>query len=533
LNLETTDMADDVRTSLEDAMQQAVGPANVSADPALTALMSQDIWAKGADVSLVIAPGTVEEVSRAVAAATREGRAIAPRGGGMSYTSGYTQTEPGAVLIDMRRMNRILEVNEQDMYVTVEAGATWIDLFEACKAKGVRTPFWGPLSGLSSTIGGGLSQNNAFFGAGTYGTTAESVTSITVVLADGSIVRTGTAGQAGASPFFRHYGPDFAGLFLGDTGAFGVKTEATLRLIRMPEHEAWASFSFQDRDACARAMAETARTGAACELFGFDPNLARVRMKRASLLADAGALLKVVGAQKSLFQGLKEGAKIALAGRGFLDGADYSLHVVIEGRSKAAVEADLALVRRVMSEHGAKEVENTIPKVIRANPYAPLNSVLGPGGERWVPVHGIVRHSDGPAAWAALDALFAEMAAEFDAHEISFGYLVTTLSTNGFLIEPVFFWPEARFALHEATVEPSFLAKLPALPDNPAATAIVAKARKRVVDVFTRFGGAHFQVGRTYPLAATRTPEALALLETVKSALDPQRRMNPGVLGLT
>ena len=52
----------------------------------------------------------------------------------------------------------------------------------ALKPLGLRTPFWGPLSGLSSTIGGGLSQNNAFFGAGLYGPSVESVLSLTIAL---------------------------------------------------------------------------------------------------------------------------------------------------------------------------------------------------------------------------------------------------------------------------------------------------------------------------------------------------------------
>jgi FAD/FMN-containing dehydrogenase len=320
------------------------------------------------------------------------------------------------------------------------------------------------------------------------------------------------------------------GLFLGDAGALGVKTEAAFRLIRMPEHEGWLSFSFSEAAPCIAAMSDIARAGLGCEVFGFDPNLARVRMKRASLLADAGALLKVVGAQKSLFEGLREGAKIALAGRGFLDGADYSLHAVAEGRSKAGVDHDLAAIRKIVADHGGEEVENTIPKVIRANPFTPLNNILGPRGERWAPVHGIVRHSDAGACFAAIEAYFQSLAAEFEQGQIVTGYLTTTMSTNGFLIEPVFFWPEDRFEIHDATVEPGYLAKMPRHASNPGATASVIKARQGVVDVFARFGAAHFQVGRSYPLAQSRTPEARAMLTAVKRALDPNNIKNPGAL---
>ena len=528
-------MADDLHAAprpLIDQLRQIVGAENVREDEAHRRLMSEDIFSRGALVSATVAPASLEQAADVVRTCANAGIAIAPRGGGMSYTSGYITRDAGAVLVDMRRMNRVLAVNEQDMTVTVEAGATWADLHGALRPLGLRTPFWGPLSGLASTIGGGLSQNNAFFGSGAYGPTGDSVLSVTVIAADGSLVQTGSAGTRGAKPFTRHFGPDLTGLFVGDCGALGLKAEATLRLIRAPSHEGWASFSFQEKAACARAMTEIARAGLASELFGFDPNLARVRMRRASLLSDVGALAKVVGAQKSLFAGIKEAAKIAIAGRDFLDGADYSLHAVAEGRSKAAVEADLAEIRRIALAAQGVEVENTIPKVIRAQPFAPLNSVLGPGGERWAPVHGIVAMSDALACWEAIDALFASMAAELEAAEVVTGFLVTTLSTTMFLIEPVFFWPDERFAVHDATVEASYLAKLPRLPANPASRAAVETARRGVIDIFTRFGAAHFQIGRAYPYAQTREPATLALLQAIKSHIDPKGVINPGALGL-
>ena len=80
------------------------------------------------------------------------------------------------------------------MVVTVEPGCTWAALDAALKPLGLRTPFWGPMSGLASTIGGGLSQLNAMLGAGHYGTSSESVVALTMVLGDGSILRTGARG---------------------------------------------------------------------------------------------------------------------------------------------------------------------------------------------------------------------------------------------------------------------------------------------------------------------------------------------------
>lgn len=509
-----------------------VGEAHVEAREAERRVFSQDVFSKGGLVDLIVSPGSEGEAAGCLKACAEAGAPVYPRGGGMSYTSAYLSEQDGGVAFDTARLNRVLEVNAEDMYVRVEAGCTWADLHAALKPTGLRTPFWGPLSGLSSTIGGGVSQNNAFFGAGTHGPTAESVLSVSVALPDGSILRTGTAGAEGAAPFFRHYGPDLTGLFCGDAGALGVKTEVTLRLIPAPAHERWASFSFDDRDAMAEAMSALARSGRFCEVFGFDPGLTTVRMKRASITADAKTLAKVVTGQRGLMKGLKEGAKMALAGRNFLGEADFNLHVVAEDAAEAGAEDAIREARAIAERHGGREVEATIPKVIRANPFTPLNNMIGPQAERWVPVHGVVPVSKGPEVLAEIDAYFDTLAERFEAEGVTTGFLTTTLATTGYLIEPVFLWPEALFELHERSVEPGYLKTLKPRPENPAAGDLVREARAGVIDIFTRHGAAHFQIGRAYPFAQTRSAEALALLKALKAALDPDDVVNPGALGL-
>lgn len=515
-----------------DAFRQALGAEAVSDDLARRTLLSQDIWAPGASIAeLVVAPRDTLSLGRAVAEATGRGLAVAVRGGGMSYTAGYVPTTAATVMIDLARMDRVLEVNAPDMTVTVQAGCTWKTLYETLRPLGLRTPFWGPLSGISSTIGGGLSQLNAIFGAGQYGTTSESVIGVAVVLSDGQVLRTGAAGH-GPHPFYRHYGPDLTGLFCGDAGAFGVKAEITLRLIRAPAFEGCVSFAFTEAAGLFEAGAEITRAGITCELIGFDPALADVRVRRASILSGVMAMGAVVKGGKSLARGMKDAFKMAVAGRGFLSESDWSLHLVVEGRSQAGVDADLAEVRRIALAAGGRETEATIPRVIRAQPFTPLNNILGPDGERWVPIHGIVALSQAEPCRQAIEALFAGFADRFEAAGVYTGMMLTTLSTNAFLIEPVFFWPEARRELHEATVEAGMLAKLRRYDANPAATALVAEARAAVVEVFETFGAAHFQVGRTYPWLTSRDAPSQALARTLKAAVDPDGRLNPGGLGL-
>ena len=100
------------------------------------------------------------------------------------------------------------------------------------------------------------------------------------------------------------------------------------------------------------------------------------------------------------------------------------------------------MLKDIVAKVGGKEIENSIPKIIRANPFGPMNSALGPQGERWVPIHGIVPASEGPATWAEIEAGFDAMADELEKHDILSGYLVTSLGTTAYLIEPVFLWPE-------------------------------------------------------------------------------------------
>jgi FAD/FMN-containing dehydrogenase len=509
------------------------GAEHVSDDPAKLQLHSEDIWARAKSPALlVVAPASTAELSAVIRLAGAEGLAIAPRGAGASYTSAYVPAGAATIALDMSRMNQVLSVDPVSMTVTVQGGCTWAALHAALKPLGVRTPFWGPMSGLVSTIGGGLSQLNAMFGAARYGTSSESVVGLAIVLANGELLRTG-AGLPGEAPFYRHYGPDLAGLFCGDGGVFGIKAEITLRLMRIPAHEDYASFAFKTGRDLLLAMAELSRAGVASEICAFDPGLSQVRMKRASLAEDVGTLRKVVAKESSLFKGLQNAAKIAMAGRDIMEANDFSLHLIAEGRSAAAVSADIAQAKRIaLAAHG-REIENSIARLIRVTPFPPLNSILGPAGERWAPVHGIASLAAAPQVFDDVVAVFTEMADALKTAGVAAGYLYTSLSTNALIIEPVFYWPEERFSIHESLMEKQHLARLPCLAANPEATAVVTQTRSRVIDVFARHGCGFFQIGRSYPYRESRDPASMALLEGLKTLLDPEEKLNPGVLGLS
>ena len=512
-------------------LRRILGAAHVSTERCELEFYSQDVYRAGLLPLAIIRPADAEELSRALAAIAPARLPIVPRGGGMSYTDGYLPAQPNTIMVDMLRMNRVLSINADDAYVTVECGATWKTLFEALQPHGARTPYYGPLSGMYASIGGALSQGSMFLGSARYGIAADAVIGLDVVLADARILHLGSHANRNGAPFFRQFGPDLMGAFLSDCGALGIKTRATLRLIRPLPEPRYLSFSFDTPREFFTALAEVARTDVVSEQFGFDPGMQAVRMKRASLGEDVKALGNVMKAAGGGLQGLKEGAKVVLAGRRFLKEGGFSLHVSLDGRDAADADARAASVRAVMSR-GGTEVESTIPKVMRANPFAEVNSMLGPGGERWVPVHGIVPFSQGAQMYEYCEAVFARHSAAIEKFAIDHGYLCCSVGGAGTLIEPCLYWSDARLAFHERVLDAAYLAKLPKHAPDPAASAAVAQLREDLAIAFMERGAISFQIGKFYKYQQGLDPTAAAWLRQLKQLADPEGRMNPGALGL-
>ena len=175
----------------------------VDTAPEQLALYSQDVFTIGPPIGAVVRPRCIEEVQTLVAVCRERGTPIVTRGGGMSYTSGYLAAAPESILIDMTSMDSIVEVNLEDRYVTVESGCNWQKLHEHLTPLGVRTPYWGTLSGRYATVGGGVSQNSIFWGSGQRGTAADNVLSISAVTGTGDLIETGAASQINGTPFMR------------------------------------------------------------------------------------------------------------------------------------------------------------------------------------------------------------------------------------------------------------------------------------------------------------------------------------------
>jgi FAD/FMN-containing dehydrogenase len=385
---------------------------------------------------------------------------------------------------------------------------------------------------LYATVGGSLSQNSIFFGSARYGSSADSVIGMEVVLADGTILNTGSAAQINASPFFRHYGPDLTGLFTSDCGALGVKATATFRLLPERPAQAFGSFAFEDHASMMKAMSEIARQDLVTECFGFDPYLQQQRMKRDRLASDVKKLTGVLKAAGGIGKAIKAGARMAAAGRGFMDDVKWSFHIMTEARTQASAEAALNKVREISTAHDGRELADSIPRLVRANPFGPVNNMLGPEGERWVPVHALIPHSRAVETLERVEALFSDNGALLQEHDIHTGYLLATVSTNCFVIEPVFFWPDELMEIHRRSVEPAHLRRLKIHEQNLPAREAVASVRAQLVDLLKQQGGIHLQVAKSYRYPEQLRPESFAFVQALKQIVDPDKLINPGNLGL-
>jgi len=204
----------------------------------------EDRWA-----DMIIRPESTEEISEIVKIANKYKIRIIPRGGGADLVGGSV-TEEG-ILLDLTRMNKIIEINEDNMYCIVECGITWGALVSELVAKKLHTGVLGPGSGYAATIGGGLSNSTAGFGSTKYGLVPDVCLGVEVVLGNpkGSIIHTGAASSKYAKPFCRYgVAPDFTGLFMGDVGTMGIKTKAYLKLFPFPEHMTQRNFMLLDKD---------------------------------------------------------------------------------------------------------------------------------------------------------------------------------------------------------------------------------------------------------------------------------------------
>ena len=207
---------------------------------------------------------STEEVAAILRICTEHRLPVVPFGGGSSL-EGHVLATSGGLALDLTGMRAVLEVSPDDLDCRVQAGLTWRALNEHLAHTGL---FFAVNPGADATLGGMVATGASGSNAVRYGTMRENVLGLTVVLADGEIMRTGTRARKSSA------GYDLTRLLIGSEGTLGVVTEVGLRLVAQPEAVSAAVCQFADLRGATRTVVETIQRG--------------VPMARMELLDDVG-----------------------------------------------------------------------------------------------------------------------------------------------------------------------------------------------------------------------------------------------------
>ncbi|MFP5222292.1 MAG: FAD-binding oxidoreductase [Acidobacteriota bacterium] len=198
--------------------------------PEETAVFGADASRRHASPAAVVRPEGTEQAAELLKLAHLERIPVYPRGRGTNVVGGCVPLAPG-IVVSTSRLNRILDISCDDFLCVCQPGVATGDLQDACRAEGLLyAP--DPASARFSSIGGNLAQNAGGMRAVKYGTTRDWVLGLTAVLPGGSVLRTGSRCHKDVA------GLDLTRLLVGSEGTLALITEATLKLIPLPEASA-------------------------------------------------------------------------------------------------------------------------------------------------------------------------------------------------------------------------------------------------------------------------------------------------------
>ncbi len=211
-------------------------PGEISLEPVKLANYAGDKWFAAHQPDAVALPRSVESVSKILKFANQHKIPVTARGAGHCYVGGCVPIR-GGIALSTERMNRILEINQRDFVAVVQPAVITAHLqAEVEKRKLFYPP--DPASRAENFIGGNLATNAGGPRCLKYGVTREYVLGLQVVLADGTVIRTGGRTHKNKTGF------DLTKLFIGSEGLLGVITEATLKLIPLPPYRATMAIGF-------------------------------------------------------------------------------------------------------------------------------------------------------------------------------------------------------------------------------------------------------------------------------------------------
>jgi len=234
------------KPEVSEKLKEICGAANVLLEPEKVEPYGADAVKEKFPPEAVVFPETTEQVVKILKLANRFLFPVTARGGGVGYTGGAVPVD-GGIVVGTDRMNKIIEINADDLYVVCQPGLTTFELQQAVEKHGLLFPP-DPASYKDSFIGGNIAENAGGMRTPKYGVTKHSVLGLEVVTATGEIIRTGGRTVKNVVGF------DLTGLMCGSEGLLGIITEATLKLLPMPEATATVRASFKTMKAACEVL---------------------------------------------------------------------------------------------------------------------------------------------------------------------------------------------------------------------------------------------------------------------------------------
>ena len=236
-----------------DKLRAIVGAENVVIDAEKVEPYGADAVKEKFPPEAVVFPESTEQMVAILKLANESLFPVTARGGGVGYTGGAVPVD-GGIVIGTDRMNRIIEINVDDLYAICQPGITTFELQQAVERQGLMfAP--DPASYKDSFIGGNIAENAGGMRTPKYGVTKHHVLGLEVVTATGEIIHTGGKTVKNVVGF------DLTGLMCGSEGMLGIITEATLKLLPMPEATSTVRANFRSMEEACKVLTKFTPVG--------------------------------------------------------------------------------------------------------------------------------------------------------------------------------------------------------------------------------------------------------------------------------
>jgi glycolate oxidase subunit GlcD len=450
--------------ALAERLTRIVGERRVLFRPSeLLAYSSDGLPGYAKRPSVAVFPGTGEEVIAVVRELARSRVPFVPRGAGTGLSGGALAD--GVVLIGLNRLTRVLSVDVENRLAVVEPGVVNVALSRAVSTHGLSyAP--DPSSQAACTIGGNVAENAGGPHCLKYGVTLNHIVALKVVLPNGDVA---TLGNSSGEP----EGYDLLGAFVGSEGCFGVATEITVRLSRLPQAIRTLLADFSSIDAAAHAVSAIIASGI---------------LPAALEMMDAGTIRAV---------------EASIYAAGYPTDAAAVLLVELDGPA-AGLDADVATVVRLSREAGARTVRVASDEAERAKLWQGRKKAFGAMGR--ISPHLVVQDAVVPRT------KLPEMLARI--HEIAERYRVTVCNV---------------FHAGDGNLHPNIGYDA----NNPDEAARVHAAMREImracIDAGGTISGEHgIGLDKLPYMDALFSSETLNAMCSLRDVFDPERRANPG-----